>query len=197
MLGRSEEIKELRELYKSNKAEFVAIYGIRKLGKTELVETAFENDFAFKFQALSPDKFDKAEIETAQLKSFGDSLETYGLSNVESPEDWHEAFSQLKDLLEAKGDGKRQIVFIDNLQCLKTGGSGFADALGDFWKNWGAANDNLMLIVCSCTWMLDKLASKKDSFYSMTTRDFSLHNPSLEVARAFYIAKANRIDGKE
>ena len=36
MIGRKSEISELRELYDSNKAELIAIYGRRRVGKTYL-----------------------------------------------------------------------------------------------------------------------------------------------------------------
>ena len=38
IVGRKREIEELRNLYESNKAEFVAIYGRRRVGKTFLVK---------------------------------------------------------------------------------------------------------------------------------------------------------------
>ena len=38
LIGRKKEIEELSELYNSNKAEFVAIYGRRRIGKTFLVD---------------------------------------------------------------------------------------------------------------------------------------------------------------
>lgn len=34
MIGRKEEIQELNDLYDSQKAQFVAIYGRRRVGKT-------------------------------------------------------------------------------------------------------------------------------------------------------------------
>ena len=42
IIGREKEIEEFRHLYDSGKAEFVAIYGRRRVGKTFLVdETLF------------------------------------------------------------------------------------------------------------------------------------------------------------
>ena len=37
MIGRSKETTELNELYESNKAELVAIYGRRRVGKTLII----------------------------------------------------------------------------------------------------------------------------------------------------------------
>ena len=38
MVGRKKEIRQLEELYNNGKAEFVAIYGRRRVGKTYLVD---------------------------------------------------------------------------------------------------------------------------------------------------------------
>ena len=38
IIGREKEIEEFRHLYDSGKAEFVAIYGRRRVGKTFLVD---------------------------------------------------------------------------------------------------------------------------------------------------------------
>lgn len=40
IIGREKEIEELKELYNSDKSEFVAVYGRRRVGKTFLVDEA-------------------------------------------------------------------------------------------------------------------------------------------------------------
>lgn len=41
MIGRRDEINELNNLYNNGKAELVAIYGRRRVGKTFLVDQVF------------------------------------------------------------------------------------------------------------------------------------------------------------
>ena len=41
IIGREREISELMSLYDSGKAEFVAVYGRRRVGKTYLVDEPF------------------------------------------------------------------------------------------------------------------------------------------------------------
>ena len=57
IIGRKQEIEELNNLYNSGKAEFVAVYGRRRVGKTYLVKELFQNKMAFYHSGLSP--FDK------------------------------------------------------------------------------------------------------------------------------------------
>ena len=47
MVGREQEIKNLNRLYDRNKAEPVAIYGRRRVGKTFLVDEVFACLFDF------------------------------------------------------------------------------------------------------------------------------------------------------
>lgn len=53
IIGRKNEIAELTARYNSEKAEFIAIYGRRRVGKTFLVKEFFHNQFAFQHTGLS------------------------------------------------------------------------------------------------------------------------------------------------
>ena len=47
IIGREKELAALRALWTSEKSEFVAVHGRRRVGKTFLIRTAFEEAFAF------------------------------------------------------------------------------------------------------------------------------------------------------
>ena len=46
-IGRKEELQMLKDIKSSGRAEFVAVYGRRRVGKTYLIQQFFNNDFAF------------------------------------------------------------------------------------------------------------------------------------------------------
>ena len=52
MIGREKEVKELNRLYNSKKAEFVAIYGRRRVGKTFLVSETLGEKITFRHAGL-------------------------------------------------------------------------------------------------------------------------------------------------
>lgn len=54
MIERKKEIAELKELYERDKAELVAIYGRRRVGKTFLVDETFSGKITFRHAGLSP-----------------------------------------------------------------------------------------------------------------------------------------------
>ena len=80
MIGRDKEIKELEKVFSSNRAELVAIYGRRRVGKTYLVDEVFHNRITFRHAGLSPvESENDEEINTsgrmkAQLEHFYNSL---------------------------------------------------------------------------------------------------------------------------
>ena len=54
IIGRKKEIEELKKVYLSHKAEFVAVYGRRRVGKTFLVDEALKEKITFRHAGLSP-----------------------------------------------------------------------------------------------------------------------------------------------
>ena len=47
LIGRSENIRELDLYMASDKAEFIALYGRRRVGKTFLIDSYFKDSYAF------------------------------------------------------------------------------------------------------------------------------------------------------
>ena len=71
IVGREKEVAELRTLYESGKAEFVAIYGRRRIGKTFLVDEALKGLITFRHAGLSPiDEGNQKNNLKDQLKHF-------------------------------------------------------------------------------------------------------------------------------
>ena len=176
MIGRKKEAKELDDLYSSSKAELVAIYGRRRVGKTYLVNEVFGDRFAFKHTGLSPAEIKGTGVLRAQLDHFYLSLKEYGLTGEKRPSDWLEAFFLLRKLLRQKDDGNRQIVFIDELPWLDTPRSGFITGFESFWNGWGNSRHNLMVIVCgsATSWMKDKLINNYGGLYGRVTYEIRL-----------------------
>ena len=177
IIGRKKEIEMLNRLYNSNKAQFVAVYGRRRVGKTYLVNQVFKDRMTFHHTGLSP--FDDGQKMTmpAQLQAFHYSLLRSGLDEtVPCPKSWLEAFFLLEKLLAKLDNGGRQVVFIDELSWMDTPRSGFLTALESFWNGWASARDNIFLVVCgsSTTWMLSNLVNNYGGLYGRLTCEIKL-----------------------
>ena len=197
IIGREKEIRELHDLYNSGNAEFVAIYGRRRVGKTFLVDEALKGKITFRHAGLSPvDEQNRKNNLKAQLTHFFFSLQMQGMKGGKCPLSWMEAFYMLEQLLEKKSkDNKRQVVFIDELPWLDTPRSGFMTAFEGFWNTWGCHRDNLMLVVCgsASSWMLDNLINNHGGLYGRTTYEIKLHPFTLTECEEYFRGKGIRL----
>ena len=75
MVGRVKEIQELNRLYSRSKAELVAIYGRRRVGKTYLVDETFADRITFRHAGLSPADEDSRGLLKLQLNHSNFALE--------------------------------------------------------------------------------------------------------------------------
>ena len=85
MIGREREVKELNKLYDRNRAELVAVYGRRRVGKTYLIDETFAGRISFRHAGLSPDASDARGLLRAQLDHFYNSLILYGMEQSRKP----------------------------------------------------------------------------------------------------------------
>jgi len=177
LIGRENEIGMLRQYYYSEKAEFIAIYGRRRVGKTFLVRHFFKDKFDFYASAIIEGTM-KMQMETFHL-----ALKRYGYKG-EKAETWIQAFEQLADLLESKNRRRssRISVFIDELSCFDTPRSGFLYALDYFWNTRASRINNIFFVVCgsATSWMIKNIVNNKAGLHKRTThnvhlRPFTLH----------------------
>ena len=96
MIGRVQEVKELNRLYSRDKAELVAIYGRRRVGKTYLVDETFTGRITFRHAGLSPADENSKGLLKLQLNHFYNSLELQGMEKCDKPTNWLDAFLLLE-----------------------------------------------------------------------------------------------------
>lgn len=190
ILGRKKEQEILGDCLDSAQAEFVVVYGRRRVGKTYLVREYFNNEFAFFATGINEVNMKE------QLDYFNDSLIEYGFEEKKAPESWREAFNRLKELLmqpDIKRDpitGKK-VVFLDELPWMDTAKSGFKTALEHFWNSWGASQKDLLLIVCgsATSWIIQNVLGNHGGLYNRITRQIHLYPFSLRECEEFLQSK--------
>ena len=182
VIGREEEIATISRLFASERSEFLAIYGRRRVGKSFLIEEALENKFSFVavglYQKIDHDNPEKVEsYRQKQLAHFHNSLVEYGLSKTNpAPNSWMEALNLLKKLLQSKR-ARRKVVFIDELPWLAGPQSAELLAeLGHFWNSWARKRKDIFLIVCgsATSWMVDNVMRDYGGLYGRITESIFL-----------------------
>ena len=90
LIGRIAELRSLRSYLDSERSEFVAVYGRRRVGKTFLVRKAVDDKFAFFVTGMY--KATKSE----QLTNFAIALQKYsGAGGLSVQKNWILAFYEL------------------------------------------------------------------------------------------------------
>jgi len=165
IIGREYEQSLIRNYLASDKAELIAVYGRRRVGKTYLVKSIFENEFDFSFTGMYN------VTRAVHLAQFQKSLEKYSGNHVKRPKDWFEAFDVLSDYLETLPKDKI-IVFLDEIPWMDTPKSNFLAAFSRFWNDRASTLQNIKLFVCgsATTWMLSKFIGDKGGIYGRVCR---------------------------
>ena len=189
LIGRKQEQRELLDLYKSNRAEFVAVYGRRRVGKTFLVDETLGSHITIRHAGLSPiDDNGKRNMLKDQLKHFYHSLLSQGMKKSKCPSSWLEAFFMWEMHLQSLDNGSRQVVFLDELPWMDTPRSGFVTALEGFWNGWACHRHNFMLVVCgsATSWILDNLINNHGGLYGRVTYEMKLSPFTLKECEEFF-----------
>ncbi len=170
IVGRKYEQELIAERCESSKAELIAVYGRRCVGKTFLIRKMFNDQFAFSFTGMY-------EVSrAAQLEQFRLALQQYSGQSLPRLKDWFEAFHALREYLATLSHQDRVVVFLDELPWMDTPRSHFISAFGYFWNSWASMIPNLKLFVCgsATTWMLSRLIGDRGGLYGRVTRQIYL-----------------------
>lgn len=173
IIGREREIQFLEKIFTSSKAEFVAVYGRRRAGKTYLIREFFKRKgFYLEFTGV------KDGHKREQLMRFTETLakKFYPGIDLKQPLTWHAALELLSSELEKLPKSKKIILFFDELPWMATKKSGLIQALDYFWNTRWSQWRKLKLIVCgsAASWMLDHLINAKGGLYNRLTHTLKL-----------------------
>ncbi len=181
LIGREREIKELTRLKESSQAEFVVLYGRRRVGKTFLVRSFFEDKFTFYCTGIA--KGERAQ----QLANFSNQLSKYYQSaDFNQPNNWFEAFESMRIII-SRSRQRRKVVFLDEVPWMDTQKSEFKQALDLFWNSWGMMQPNLLFIICgsAASWMVKNVINDKGGLHNRLTCKLHLMSFTLKDTKAY------------
>ena len=186
IIGRYAEINELKRICRSERPEFLALYGRRRIGKTYLIKEFFGQQFDFYTTGTANSTM------KIQLKNFYNRILHYGPQDADMtmPKDWFDAFELLQQLLESLNKKEKQVVFLDELPWFDTPKSNFVQALEYFWNSY-ASTKNIALIVCgsAASWMIHRLIRNRGGLHNRLTSKLKLEPFNLSECEAFFKGK--------
>lgn len=174
--GRKEELKFLKNKYISNKAEFIIIYGRRRIGKTELLKE-FAKDLNHVFYV------GRECTNSEQLESF---TKTLLMGNPSAKyikfNSWENAFRYIG---ETPMREKKLIIF-DEFPYAVYSDKSLPSVIQYLWDET-LKNSNLMFILCgsSMSFIEKELLSEKAPLYGRTTGIYKITDIDLATASLF------------
>ena len=194
LVGRKNEIARLNAIMNSSEAEFVVLYGRRRVGKTFLINSFFNNNYAFKLTGLA--NRNKRE----QLANFAVALNRYGNGEkFAKPRTWFDAFEKLRTLLEKDKPKGKRVVFIDELPWLDTPKSNLVSAIEHFWNDWAVTQNNLVLIVCgsATSWITRKILKNRGGLHNRVTQRIFIRPFTLAECKDYFQSRGIELENKD
>ena len=185
IIGRARERRILTRCWDSDRPEFIAVYGRRRVGKTYLITEHFGNKFAFSLTGISGGSMKE------QLREFQRSLMKHYQGDVAAPKGWHEAFALLESRIAQDPTLGKKVIFIDELPWLDTHKSGFLPALEHFWNAFASRRPDVLLIVCgsAASWMINNLIDNYGGLHNRVTETIVVEPFPLHDCEAFFLSK--------
>jgi AAA+ ATPase superfamily predicted ATPase len=197
IIGRVEEKDILNRLLKSKKAEFLALYGRRRVGKTFLIRNFFKDSACLFFHCTG---IQNGSLED-QLKEFAKQVgETFhhGVTPAFN-QSWLDAFEVLNKSIESCPKSQPIIVFFDEFPWMATKRSRLLQALEYYWNHYWNHDSRIKLIICgsSASWIIDKIINNKGGLYNRATQTMRLDPFSLVETRDYLFSLGVRLNNRQ
>ena len=192
LIGREAERKILQEALASTQAELVAVYGRRRVGKTFLIRSVYEQQMIFELSGIHEARL------SVQLENFSFSLQrsSGSLVPVAVPQNWLQAFAILQQYFSMMMGKKKAVVFFDEFPWLHTQRSGFLSAFEHFWNTWASRQANLVVVICgsAASWMIENIVNNKGGLHNRITRQIRLLPFDLGETEAYLKSQSINLD---
>lgn len=197
LFGREDEVAILQHFFASNKAEFLAMYGRRRVGKTYLVRQFFEKKNAIFFNVTGTKEGSRAK----QLLHFTQQIGKvfYGGVSLAVPHNWDGAFNTLTEAINKQAKNKRIILFFDELPWMATKKSMLLQELDYYWNQHWSNDKRIKLIVCgsSASWIIHKIINNKGGLHNRITRKICLEPFTLSDTKHFLSKRGIKLKNEQ
>ena len=189
LIGREKEQQILERLYSSNKAEFLALYGRRRIGKTFLIKQFFSDKKCTFFHITGL----KDGSISEQLNHFTKTISKcfYRGSELKEKTSWLDAFELLTDSIKKHTKkNTKSVIFLDEFPWMDTHKSKLLQALDHYWNHNWSNDEKIKLIICgsSASWIIKKIINNKGGLHNRITRKILLNPFSLKETKQFLIS---------
>jgi len=167
----------------SKRSEFVAVFGRRRVGKTFLVKSLFEKDFAFYATGV------QGSNTATQIESFNKEIANFGGAELTAAANWLDAFENLTKLIAVLPHKRKKVVFLDEISWMGASNPDFISALDHFWNRWISSRDDVLLIVCgsATSWIIDNIVNDTGGLHNRLTDQIQLTPFTLKECEDYFL----------
>ncbi|OGT46028.1 MAG: hypothetical protein A3E82_07880 [Gammaproteobacteria bacterium RIFCSPHIGHO2_12_FULL_38_11] len=197
IVGRDKEQSILTQLLNSERAEFLALIGRRRVGKTFLIKNFFEKKPCVFFYC-SGQKDGKLKQHLMDFAvQIGHAF--YNGANISPCKSWRDTFEELTKAIQQVNKNKKIVLFFDELPWLATKRSNLLPALDYYWNRYWSHEKNIKLIVCgsSASWITKNIINNKAGLYNRLTRTICLEPFTLKESEALLHALKIKLNHKQ
>jgi uncharacterized protein len=191
LIGREKQAKILQDLLETSESELVSVIGRRRVGKTFLVQTVYAQNLAFEITGI------QHASNREQLQQFSIALNLFAKPPlpIPIPQNWLEAFHLLILYLEKVAEGRKPVIFFDELPWLAAHRSGFLNAFSFFWNSWAVKN-KVVVVICGSAayWMIQKVVHNKGGLYNRITKRIHLQPFTLRETESYLQQRGLNLD---
>lgn len=188
IIGRIDEKKQLEKIFNASEAEFVAVYGRRRVGKTFLIKEFFAEKECLFFQASGILKAAAA----VQLKEFKKAVEKtfysqFKATKLRTPVTWMEALEMLNEAIENLSYGQKVVLFLDEFPWMAQKKSQLLQALDYYWNHYWSNLPQVKLIICgsAASWIIDNILKNKGGLHNRVTLKLQIKPFDLMESQAY------------
>ena len=185
IISRESEVAILTQLLSSNRPEFLAVYGRRRVGKTFLIRNYFASKNIIFFDAIGAKDASLKE----QVKHFTQEIGRvfYNGIRLEAGKNWDEAFKLLTDAIGGIRGKTKIVLFFDEIPWMATKNSKFLQSLDYYWNQHWSKDGRVKLIICgsSASWIIEKIINNKGGLHNRLTHSIYLQPFNLYQTKEF------------
>lgn len=195
LIARKREVELCKNILAEKKAQFIALYGRHRVGKTFLVLELFSEGTEFFELTGVKDGGMKTQLEVFKSQFTRQMLEGFPIA---TPKNWMEALELLTIKIEKMKNKKKIVIFFDELPWLATKRSGLLQAIDHYWNTRWSRFSNLVFIACgsAASWMLDNLVNAKGGLHNRITRSILLKPFTLKETKLFLESQNIKLSNK-
>lgn len=178
-VGRKNELDYLNDKYSSPNAEFIVLYGRRRIGKTEILrEFVKDKKHVFYSGHQITDFMQLNRVTSVLTEHFTKKIYS------DSFNQWEHVFSYISENLTEE---EKTVIIFDEFPYMVEGNSSIPSVLQSIWDH-SLSKKNLLIILCgsSISFMKNELLSEKNPLYGRTTGVLKITEMDFESSLGFY-----------